>query len=162
MFEAEIRKLLDIEAIRSLRIKYAHYLDANKIDDLTLLFTPDAICVAGQGQWNGREQLRKGLVEAFTAYDKHNHGSYPFHHAITNHWVEILDENTAQGRCYLLDLSTAGNHEDTPWILLGSYADEYRKIDGQWYISRSHLDITWPERHIGGGLPGQDLVLPGN
>lgn len=160
MLEAEVRKWLDIEAIRTLRIKYAHLLDTNRIDALANLFTTDALCIAGRGQWCGRGEIHAGLAEAFNAYDQHRHGSYPFHHAITNHWVELIDTTTAQGRCYLLDLATTGELNGNPWILLGSYADEYRKIDGIWYISRTQLDITWPDRQVGGGLPAQDLQLP--
>lgn len=160
MLESQIRQLLDIEAIRSIRLKYAHLLDANHLDELTLLFTEDAICEVGRGQWRGREAIRQGLEAAFQAFDKNATGIYPFHHAIVNQWVELIDETTAQGRCYLLDLATARDPDESPWILLGSYADEYKRKDGEWQISRSQLDITWPKRQVGGGLPGRSLVLP--
>ncbi|MFM0616309.1 nuclear transport factor 2 family protein [Paraburkholderia nemoris] len=155
-----IEKLLDLEEIRGLRIKYGHFLDSNSIDELGLIFAPDAICDVGQGPWVGRQAILTGLEQAFIAYDLEKHGSYPFLHAVTNHWVEFIDKDTAQGRCYLLDLQTIAKPERDPWILLGMYADEYRRIDGQWYISRSRLDVAWPERNVGGGHPGKNMVLP--
>ncbi|ALE05717.1 hypothetical protein AL755_09950 [Arthrobacter sp. ERGS1:01] len=153
-----VEKLLAIEEIRNLRIKYAHLLDTNDADELGQLFTSDAICDAGRGQWEGRQSIVDGLGAAFAEYDKAGTGQYPFHHVITNHWVEFIDRDLAEGRAYLVDLQTG--REQERWILLGTYADEYRCDGGIWRISRTRLDITWPQPSIGGGLPGRDLVLP--
>lgn len=153
-------KLLDLEEIRGLRIKYGHFLDSKSIDALGLLFSPDAICQLEGDPLEGRAAICLGLEKAFDLYDIEKHGSYPFLHAVTNHWIEFLDKDKAQGRCYLLDLQTISKPQRDPWILLGMYADEYRRIEGKWYISRSRLDMAWPERNVGGGHPGKDLVLP--
>lgn len=155
-----IRKLLDIEEIRNLRSRYGHYLDSNSLEEMAQLFSDDAVCDVGQGIWQGRAAIRQGLQKAFEAYDLDHQGSYPFLHAVTNHWIEFIDADTAQGRCYLLDVQTIVKPVRDPWILLGSYADEYRRIDGRWQITRSRLDVFWPERAAGGGHPGRDLVLP--
>ncbi|MED5597272.1 nuclear transport factor 2 family protein [Janthinobacterium sp. P210006] len=155
-----VQTLLDLEAIKNLRIRYSHLLDSNRIAELAELFAPDAVCNAGLGEWRGRNAIRAGLQRAFDDYDTERHGSYPFLHAVTNHWVELLDADTAQGRCYLIDLHTRQPEQRDPWILLGAYADEYRRIDGRWQISRSQLDIVWPARNGGGGQPGDDLELP--
>ncbi|MBH9313573.1 nuclear transport factor 2 family protein [Pseudomonas aeruginosa] len=160
MIDLAIQRMADLEAIRSLRIRYSHYLDGNHMDELAALFAPDALCDAGRGLWQGREQIRAGLSAAFEAYDHDVEGSYPFLHAVTNHWIEFLDADTAQGRCYLIDLETMSKRERDPWLLLGSYADEYRRVDGRWFITRTRLDSFWPERQAGGGLPGRDLILP--
>jgi hypothetical protein len=153
-----IERLLAIEEIRNLRIKYAHLLDTNNARLLGELFTADAICDAGRGQWEGRSAIVDGLNTAFAEYDSGGTGAYPFHHVITNHWVECTGPTTAEGRSYLVDLQTDPARDR--WILLGTYADEYRLERGVWLISRTRLDITWPERSIGGGLPGDQLVLP--
>jgi hypothetical protein len=153
-----IERLLAIEEIRNLRIKYAHLLDTNNTHSLGELFTADAICDAGRGQWEGRAAIVDGLRSAFLEYDRAGTGRYPFHHVITNHWVEFTTPNTAEGRSYLIDLQTDPARDR--WILLGTYADEYRLEGGAWLISRTRLDITWPERSIGGGPPGDHLVLP--
>lgn len=160
MSDTPLGRLLDLEAIRNLRIRYSHYLDGNHIEDLGELFASDAVCDVGRGNWAGREAIRAGLAAAVQAYDHDRLGSYPFLHAVTNHWIEFLDADTAQGRCYLIDLETMSRRERDPWLLLGSYADEYHRIDGRWYIGRSRLDVFWPQRGAGGGRPGRDLVLP--
>lgn len=155
-----LEKLLKIEEIKNLRIRYAHYLDSKNFEALISLFTEDAICQTDRNPWRGREEIREGLKKAFADYDTHNHGSYPFLHAITNQWVELTGEDTAEGRCYLIDLVTQREQNVNPLLLLGIYADEYKDIDGHWYISRSRLDLAWPTRDIGGGEPGKGLVLP--
>ncbi|MRX10085.1 nuclear transport factor 2 family protein [Pseudoduganella sp. FT25W] len=155
-----VQKLLDLEEIKNLRMLYGHYLDSNSLTELAELFAPDAVCNFGAGDIHGREAIRDGLAKAFIEYDVERHGSYPFLHAVTNQWVEIVDADTAQGRCYLLDLHTVSKPGRDPWILLGMYADEYQRIDGRWYIARSQLDVVWPSRQVGGGHPGHGLVLP--
>ena len=153
-----LERILATEEIRNLRIKYAHLLDSNHIDRLDEVFTSDAIVDAGRGQWEGLAAVISGLREAYQAFDQTGQGSYPFHHAITNHWVEFTAPGVAEGRCYLIDLQT--NPATDRWILLGTYADEYRLEGGTWRISRTRLDITWPDPAVGGGLPGDGLVLP--
>lgn len=158
--QPEVEKLLTLEAIKNLRLRYCHYLDANRMEALAQLFTADAICdVAGAG-WRGRDAIRNGLAEAFETYDVKKLGRYPFLHSVSNHWIEIISEDRAEGRCYLVDFATARSGEENPLLLLGVYADEYRRIDGQWLISRTRLDVIWPEANGGGGDPGNDLVLP--
>jgi hypothetical protein len=156
----ELNRLITLEAIRNLRLRYCHYLDANRMNLLAGLFTEDAICQVDRGSWTGREAIERGLSEAFSAFDTQRTGAYPFLHAVSNHWIEILDENRAQGRCYLIDFATQRPAGENPLLLLGLYADEYRRVDGQWLISRTRLDVVWPETNIGGGDPGNGLVLP--
>lgn len=160
MNTGEINKLIAKEEIKNLRIRYAHYLDSNNLAALAELFTTDAICQTDRTPWRGREEIREGLTIAVADYDKHNHGNYPFMHAIMNQWVELTGENTAEGRCYLIDLVTQRPIEESTLLLLGVYADEYKFIEGKWYISRSRLDLIWPQRNIAGGYPGDNLVLP--
>ncbi|MFJ3034639.1 nuclear transport factor 2 family protein [Curtobacterium pusillum] len=127
-------------------------------DRLGEVFATDAVVSAGRGLWNGRSEILAGLQEAYTVYAASGRSPYPFHHAITNHWVEFTSDHTAEGRSYLLDLQTAETAER--WILLGTYADEYVIEDGDWRIGRSQLDVTWPEPAVGGGVPGDGLVVP--
>ncbi len=158
--QPELKRLLTLEAIRDLRLRYCHYLDANRMEALGELFTEDAICQVDRGTWRGREAIREGLAQAFTAYDIHQRGAYPFLHAVSNHWIEVLDENRAEGRCYLIDFNSSRPASVNPLLLLAVYADEYRCVDGRWLISRTRLDVVWPEPNVGGGDPGNGLQLP--
>mgnify|MGYP000883513661 FL=1 len=115
----ELNKLLSLEAIRNLRIQYCHFLDTNRMDELAQLFTDDAICFVDRAGWQGREAIRNGLSQAFAEYDAQHRGTYPFLHSISNHWIEILSEDRAEGRCYLTDFVTERPAGASPLLLLG-------------------------------------------
>jgi hypothetical protein len=155
MTATDCARLWDLEEIKKLRILYSHYLDTHELEKLTSLFTEDAVCDFGRGgAWKGHDALRRGFAEAHAQYDTNRTGTYPYLHAITNHWIELTGPDSAEGRCYLLDWVTA--HVDrNPLLLLGIYADVYRKDAGVWRFSRCRIDFIWPNRDIVGGVPGQ-------
>lgn len=153
-------QLISLEAIRKLRVLYCHYLDSGRIDSLTKLFTEDSIVQVDRGVWKGRKEIHAGLSEAFAEHDAEQRGTYPFVHLVSNQWVELLDENHAEGRCHLQFLLTERPVDVNPLVLMGIYADEYRRVDGQWLISRTRLDVIWPKADVAGGEPGNGLVLP--
>ncbi len=72
---------------------------------------------------------------------------------IANHWVQLTGPDTAEGRCYLIDFETASKPDPNPLLLLGLYADAYRRIDGAWRITRTRLEVVWPERASAGAQP---------
>ncbi|MHC5361998.1 nuclear transport factor 2 family protein [Myroides sp. LJL110] len=139
----KLQQLLDIEAIKQLRVKYTHLLDSNKIEEVSQLFTKNAICQTDREPWKGRESIKKGLKKAFQQYDTYNKARYPFLHVITNQWIELKDENTAIGSCYLTDHLTNKQPKENTLLLLGVYHDHYKKIDGQWFIQSSTLDVVY-------------------
>jgi len=141
-----ILDLLDRDAIRDLRIRYAHLLDGNEIDALDAVFAPDAVVEVTVGRMEGIAAIRTGLTDAFAQFDRDGRGSYPFLHAVTNHWVSLTGPDTAEGRCYLIDWETASKPDPNPLLLLGLYHDEYRRINGEWRIARSRLEVVWPDR----------------
>lgn len=142
----KLAELLDIEEIRNLRFQYAHYLDGNDIDKLDQVFSADATVVVTVGSMHGIDEIRSGLREAFKLYDRDQQGSYPFVHAVTNHWVKLTGPDAAEGRCYLLDFETARKPDPNPLLLLGLYHDKYKRIDGAWRITHTSLEVVWPER----------------
>ncbi|MBG6595945.1 nuclear transport factor 2 family protein [Pseudomonas aeruginosa] len=143
--ENRIKELIDREEIRNLRTLYAHHLDSNNIDALDEVFAFDAVVEVTVGKMQGIAEIRAGLKDAFRQFDRDQHGSYPFMHAITNHWVQLTGPDTAEGRCYLVDFETASKPDPNPLLLLGLYADEYQRINGQWRITRSRLEVVWPQ-----------------
>ncbi len=139
-----IEDLVEIEAIKNVRIMYAQYFDGQEIDKLADLFTEDAICefdAAHGGNWVGRETIRKN----FQRYT--NGRPFTFLHAVTNPMVQLSGSDTAHARWYLLDLNVAEGAE-SPLSLFGIYDDLHRKIDGCWKIERTRIDFLWPSRHI--------------
>lgn len=140
-------ELLEKETIKELRIKYSHYFDGKLIDDLTDLFTEDAICEFGPdygGNWVGKEEIRKN----FTSYSEQEGPAFSVLHSTTNPLITLIDQTTAHGRCYLHDLRTTEGVEN-PLILYGVYDDVYKKVSGKWLFTRTRLDFLWPKRYMG-------------
>jgi hypothetical protein len=156
----KLQTLFDIEQIRTLRMLYSHYLDGNKLTALDEVFTPDALVEVTVGVMRGIDEIRAGLTKAFADFDRDDQGRYPFLHAVTNHWVKLTGADTAEGRCYLIDFETASKPYPNPLLLLGLYSDEYKRIQGEWRISRSRLEVVWPNRNGGAGEPGNGMMLP--
>ena len=144
--DTKLKALLDREEIRNLRTLYAHHLDSNTIDALDEVFSADAVVEVAVGKMTGIDAIRSGLNDAFKRFDRDHQGSYPFLHAIANHWIKLTGPDTAQGRCYLIDFETASKPDPNPLLLLGLYADTYRRIDGEWRITHTRLEVVWPER----------------
>ena len=143
-----IEELLEIEEIKKLRIMYSHYFDGGDLDNLAMLFAEDAVCEFGAeygGDWVGRATIKKN----YGNYATPDTPPHSFMHANTNPWIRLLDDTTANGRWYLLDLNLSPEAEN-PIALFGIYDDEYKKIDGKWYIQRTRIDFLWPRREFHG------------
>ena len=143
-----IEELLTKEEIKELRICYSHHFDGKDIDALVDLFTDDAVCEFGPafgGDWVGKDQIRRN----FAAYAQQEGPPFGVLHAVTNPWIRLIDETTANGRWYLHDLFTAEGVEN-PLGLYGIYDDVYKKVDGRWLIHRTRIDFLWPRREYYG------------
>ncbi|QES88339.1 nuclear transport factor 2 family protein [Rhizosphaericola mali] len=145
--QKNIERLLDMESIKNLRIRYTHALDSMHISEAITVFSADAFCQTDRDPWIGRNAIRQGLEKAFKDYDVENYGSYPFMHIVSNHLIEFKNDYQATGKCYLVDTVTQREKDEFPLLLLGVYIDEYEKINGQWLIIKSHLNVNWPERN---------------
>jgi len=142
--EHRLAALLDIEDIRQLRIAYSHCLDSGDFDGLDEIFSVDAIVGVTVGEMKGLPAIKEGLVGAYALYDRDRRSHYPFLHAIANHQVTLTGPDTAVGKCYLIDFETASKPDPNPLLLLGLYADQYRRVGGAWRIVETHLDVVWP------------------
>lgn len=150
-----IDELLAREEIRNLRTDYSAYFDAHQLEDLTALFTEDAVCEFGSyGEWRGRQAIHDNYAKVIAMY----RGQYDTMHVATNAFIRVTGPTTAVGRWYLIDLVTqqipgaletpGGN--DNPLLYLGMYEDEYRKVDGKWRIAHVKLHFLWPQKAFTG------------
>ncbi len=143
-----IEELVEIEAIKNLRIQYSHYFDGKDIDALADLFTEDAVCEFGPdygGDWVGKTQIHAN----FNSYAEQEGPPYGVLHAVTNPLIRLVDDARAHGRWYLMDLRTTEG-VDNPLILFGIYDDLYHKVNGRWLIHRTRIDFLWPKREYYG------------
>ena len=143
-----IEQLVELEAIKNLRHLYSHYYDGRQVDKLADLFADDAVCEFGPGyggDWVGKAEIRANFEKFATAEGE----VHEVMHAVTNPWIRFVDDETANGRWYLMDLRTAERAEN-PLILFGIYDDVYKKIAGDWRIYRTRIDFLWPKRDYHG------------
>ena len=139
-----LRQLLEIEAIRQLRIDYSLYMDLRDIDSLIALFTEDAVCEYGPyGSWIGQQVIHENYLATFSG-----ELAPPFTsmHINTNHRVDIHSDTAASGQCYLTDIVTHVAPEENPVLWFALYDETYRKEDGKWKFARTSLQFFWPER----------------
>lgn len=139
-----ISDLLDREEIRNLRQHYSQLLDSNNAERMGEVFTENAEVVVTVGSMKGLAAIKQSLSDAYQQFDSQKRAHFPFIHAITNHNVTITGENTAIGSCYLLDLVTDRPSAAHPFLLLGRYEDEYVRVNGEWRIAKTALDVVWP------------------
>jgi ketosteroid isomerase-like protein len=142
---SRLRTLLEVEAIRQLRIDYSLAMDLRDIEGLIKLFCDDALCEYGPyGSWSGKQVIQDNYQATFSG-----ELAAPFTslHINTNHNVEILSDSHATGQCYLTDIVTHVAADENPILWFALYDEEYRKEGGQWKFARSSLQFFWPERH---------------
>ena len=133
--EARIQRLEDIEEIRRLKIEYARVVDRyGKPDEFAALFAEDGVMDIGPlgGLIKGRAAIRNiGQVVGKTLTF--------FLHYMMGETIDILPSGTyAKGHWYLWEPATYNGQ--AVWIAI-TYDDEYKKIDGQWRIAFSRLNL---------------------
>ena len=142
--DKRLQSLLDREEIRNLRQHYSHLLDSNQAERMGEVFTTDAQVSVTVGTMTGIDAIKQSLKEAYVQFDTQNRGHFPFMHAIVNHRIALTGEDSARGECYLLDFVTDREAQQHPFLLVGRYIDEYLRVEGEWRIHRTTLDVVWP------------------
>lgn len=151
--EERVRRLEDIEDIRTLRFRYHQYINEGWHDKIADLFTKDAV---GQmdtlARWEGREAIRAFFVTAPASVSLVKQ----FPH---NHIVEI-NGDMAKGISYF-EARYAAN--GTSLMIAGSYDEEYVRTAGRWLIKTSimkihfavPLDVGWGGAKLNYMVPDQ-------
>ena len=110
-----LEELLEKETIKELRIMYSHYFDGKNIDGLVDLFTDDAVCEFGPnygGDWVGKEQIRQN----FAQYAEGEGAPFAVLHAVTNPWIRLIDESTANGPPGICTISLLPRATTAHWV----------------------------------------------
>lgn len=153
----ELRRLLEIEKVRKIVLLYSHLMDARDWSAMAQLYAEDAICAWGPyGECQGRATIERMLVDAHV-------GRLPYDglHCTTNALVELTGPDTAVSRSYLTDVwpsevmgpITHAGYPQNPVLLYAVYENDYRKIVGEWKITRSAIQFVWPERVVSADFP---------
>lgn len=143
--EQRLARLEAIEAIRSLRHRYARICDTGRdADRLRTIFTPDAV-------WDGGERfgVHRG-IDAILAHAAASQQRFVWNvHYLTAPMIEVDDElESASGTWYLWEpcnVATPGGTE--PSVVIGSYEDRYRRLGGEWRIAAVRLSTIAMAAH---------------
>ena len=125
-------------AISELLNRMAYFYDENHLDDLADCFAPDAVMsmqIAGGdmvGPFEGRDsimELYRGAKSSQTDVRRHD---------ITNIMFDASAETLAV-TSYLTLFAT--EHAETKLLTTGVYRDQVGQIDGEWKITKRHIDL---------------------
>jgi hypothetical protein len=132
--ENKVQRLLDIEDIKVLKLRYARHCDNN--------YNPDGIaaCFTEAGIWNGGAlgyaETRDGIRDFFA--NAPNLVEFAIHYT-TNPIIEV-NGNRAKGQWYLWQPMVMKEGNQAMW--LGAHYDEvYQRVGDQWLIHHLELDI---------------------
>jgi len=143
--EEEICRLADLEAIRDLARRYAHFVWQRDAVGCIALFTDDAVMDTGdRPPIVGRKDLLASYDAIFSAAELN-----PMVH---NHVIE-LDGDRAAGYCYL-DLRATT--PDAPMKGHGFYVDEYVRTPEGWKFAARCLSMSDYGAAGGGEAGGEE------
>jgi len=132
----QLWELIAREQIRDVVARYNTNGDAGRLEDATAVFTADArvefIEPDGTTLYEGRDQVLRMMIEVKQkwAESAKSRGETAYvRHFVSSHQIDLLDETSARGRCYVAVIKAHGLDH---W---GRYLDEYRLDGGRWLIS---------------------------
>jgi 3-phenylpropionate/cinnamic acid dioxygenase small subunit len=129
----QVPDLLAREAIRDLVVRYNSYGDSGLFDRVLGLFTSDAVLDIDGAAYEGLDEIRR----VFSSVRAHTSGSAGrpayLRHCVATHQIDLVDGDTAAGRCYFFVLTHVGLDH---W---GRYLDDYRLVNGDWCFARRRV-----------------------
>jgi len=145
-FEQRLKRIEDIEEIRTLRMTYHYYINEGMFDRMSELFTEDGALDFGYiAKASGREEIRQTFLKL------PNNAQF-VKQFIHNHLVQ-LDGDSATGVCYL-DARYAQEGESL--IVAAKFDEIYRRTAEGWRIQLMKVE-TYFSVPIAEGWAGPDL-----
>ena len=138
----DIARLMIERECERLVTAYCHLVDHGKAEQIAELFSEDGVWTSREATMNGREEVRKAMAHRQANADRMSR------HVCNNFQVDVLDEDRAEGVCYL----TLYRHDGDPsrkWsplegpLFVGEYRDCFRRTDEGWRISRREIDVNF-------------------
>lgn len=132
--EARIRRLEDIEAIRSLRNRYHACINDGRYGEIADLFTADATVILGYlATYQGREAIDRG----FRGMGERER--FFIKQFIHSHEVQV-DGDSGTGQSYL---EARYGRYGVSWLVSGKYSDIYIRQDGKWLFKSMVADLYY-------------------
>ena len=152
--EADLDRLLAVEAIRELSCRYARTADRRDYATFREIFTEDGAIRVFRGDpettepyivLEGRDAIATGM-EGLEAWAKTQH-------QVANQLVEVDgDRATAETYCTAHHV-TVGEGEPSNLTMAIRYQDRLVRREGRWWFEQRHLAVDW-ERVKGLGAGG--------
>lgn len=129
----DVETVLAERACQRLALLYSHYIDQGQASKVADLFTEDGVWRYANQRFEGRAELRRFFEERETMTHRLSR------HLITNHVVNVLDENNAVGVLYFVHLQDNTGEDGTRALqgqprMVGQYEDVYIRTGGEWRI----------------------------
>lgn len=132
-----VQELRDLEELRHLKANYCHLVDARSWDELSELFTEDAVCDYGFfGQYKGREEVVHGFFQGAVAA-----ASSFMVHMVHNPVIEVKGDR-ATAKWYLTAQTTNLPSNRAVWVM-GIYHDRFERVKGRWRIASITFEFKY-------------------
>ncbi|QTH24324.1 nuclear transport factor 2 family protein [Rhizorhabdus wittichii] len=138
--DAEVRRLLDEQAIRRAATLYAIGADRRDPAIWTAIMAEEMVLVTPRGRIEGRARVLAALPRLAAAFAATQHRVLNQHHIIDG------DDATGETYCVADHMTEAadGARSILSWAI--RYQDRLRRIDGRWLFTRRELVLDWEER----------------
>jgi SnoaL-like domain len=139
-FEAQLRELVDKQAIHDRLMRYARGIDRNDGELVAETFWPDALVDHGHSKFSG-----ENIADFFS--DVSTHATTNQVHYIMNLLIEVTgDEAVSEGQAWYL---AETERNDVPYLISRSirYIDRWAKRNGEWRVFHRTVPETWNEMH---------------
>jgi len=145
--------LVEIEAIKAVKYRYARCLDQKLWDELGECLTEDAVASYSAGKYHqeGRDAIVGWISDSMGAE------TFLSSHRMHHPEIRLTGPDTATGTWALEDTVVETAFGIT---IQGAafYEDEYRKVDGQWRIARTGYKRTYEELFPRASIEGLRLT----
>lgn len=132
--------LVELEAIKRLKYRYARLLDLKRWDELETLFIPEATASYSDGTYSfeGRDAIMEFLRGAMAS------PTMLTSHKVHQPEIDLTGPDTATALWALEDVVILADHDLT---VRGAafYRDEYVKLDGEWRIKHTGYERVYEE-----------------
>jgi hypothetical protein len=132
----------DRAEIEDLMARYLFAIDYNDWDSYVETFAPDGVLEFASGTSHGRAEIRamvtkfaEGIVRFY-----HTEDGKPakLRHVVLQSMIRV-EGNRAWGRTLWLEMANHGPMDTMKMGTYGIYEDEFKKVDGQWFIARRNV-----------------------
>lgn len=156
------RYAADRAAIIELQHRYVLAMDYFDAEGYAAVFAEDGVLDWANGIVTGREAIREFMSSG--TYDLRTMDFQPaqtpdgrewpstVRHLISNQVIDI-DGDTARAVSYWMNYANNADRRQIQWLSFGSWEDEYRKIDGQWYFTLHRIHNEGNARTFTAGQP---------